>query len=82
MWHIFSVASLAFAAAMALWPTSGTHQASRPPPAKRHLIEVIHYGGNLICHDRFESDVVGSGNSVIGLARIEAMNSKSRGAEK
>ena len=53
-----------------------------PPPAKRHLIEVMHYGGNLICHDRFESNVVGSGNNTLGLARVEAMNSKSRGSSK
>jgi len=39
----------------------------------------MHYGGNLICHDRFDSEVVGSGNSAIGLARIEAMNSQRRG---
>jgi len=65
-----------------MWPTLGTRQVTPPPPAKRHLIEVMHYGGNLICHDRFESDVVGSGNSAIGLARIEAMNSKSRGTKK
>ena len=37
----------------------------------------MHYGGNLICHDRFESNVVGSGNNVMGLSRVEAMNSKS-----
>ena len=67
---------------MALWPAPATHQASPPSPAKRHLIEVIHYGGNLICHDRFESEVVGSGNSVIGLARVEAMNNRTRRAEK
>lgn len=67
---------------MAMWPESGTRQARPPPPAKRHLIEVMHYGGNLICHDRFESDVVGSGNNMMGLSRVEAMNKKSFVAEK
>jgi len=49
---------------------------------KCHLIEVMHYGGNLICHDRFESNVVGSGNNRMGLARVEAMNSKNYVAGK
>ena len=79
MWRIFSVASLAIAAGMAMWPARGLRQA---PPAKRHLIEVMHYGGNLICHDRFESNVVGSGNNRMGLARVEAMNSKNYVAGK
>jgi len=79
MWRIFSVASLAVAAGMAMWPARGPRPA---PPAKRHLIEVMHYGGNLICHDRFESNVVGSGNNTLGLTRVEAMNSKSRGSSK
>jgi len=79
MWRIFSVASLAIATGMAMWPARGLRQA---PPAKRHLIEVMHYGGNLICHDRFESNVVGSGNNTLGLARVEAMNSKGRRSSK
>jgi hypothetical protein len=62
---------------MAMWPSRGTRQATPPPPAKRHLIEVMHYGGNLICHERLESDVVGSANNMIGRSRVEAMNSKS-----
>jgi hypothetical protein len=82
MWRIFFLASLGVAAAMAMWPSRGTRQATPPPPAKRHLIEVMHYGGNLICHDRFESNVVGSGNNVIGLSRVEAMNSKRRSSPK
>ena len=82
MWRIFSLASLGVAAAMAMWPARGARQAAPPPPAKRHLIEVMHYGGNLICHDRFESNVVGSGNNVMGLARVEAMNSKNYVAGK
>jgi hypothetical protein len=79
MWRVFSLASLGVAAAMAMWPS---RVATPPPPAKRHLIEVMHYGGNLICHDRFESNVVGSGNNVIGLSRVEAMNNKGRVAGK
>jgi len=82
MWRVFSLASLGVAGAIAMWPTLGTRQVAPPPPAKRYLIEVMHYGGNLICHDRFESNVVGSGNNTLGLARVEAMNSKSRGSSK
>jgi hypothetical protein len=82
MWRIFSVASLAVAAGMAMWPARGTRQVAPPPPAKRHLIEVMRYGRNLICHDRFENNVVGNGNNTLGLARVEAMNSKSRGSSK
>ncbi len=36
----------------------------------------MHYGGNLICHERLESNVVGSANNMIGRSRVEAMNSK------
>jgi len=65
-----------------MWPALGTHLVAPPPPAKRHLIEVMHYGGNLICHDRFESNVVGSANNTLGLARVEAMNSTGRRSSK
>ena len=84
MWRVVSLASLGVAAAIAMWPARGTRQATAapPPPEKCHLIEVMHYGGNLICHDRFENNVVGSGNNVLGLSRVEAMNSKSRVAGK
>jgi hypothetical protein len=70
---------------MAMWPARGTHQpasAASPAREKCHLIEVMHYGGNLICHDRFESNVVGSGNNRMGLARVEAMNNKGCVARK
>ena len=76
----FSLASVIVAAAMAMWPARGTRQTpsgASPAQEKCHLIEVMHYGGNLIRHDRFESNVVGSGNNLIGLSRVEAMNSKS-----
>ena len=82
MWRVFSLASLGVAAAIAMGSARETRQAAPPPPAKRRLIEVMHYGGNLICHDRFESNVVGSGNNRMGLARVEAMNSKRCVAEK
>jgi hypothetical protein len=36
----------------------------------------MNYGGNLICHDCFESKVVGSGNNMMGLSRAQAMNGK------
>ena len=68
-----------------MWPIRATDQkrsAASSQQAKCQLIEVMHYGGNLICHDRFESNVVGSGNNTLGLARVEAMNSKSRGSSK
>ena len=70
---------------MVMWPARATRQASSaasPVQEKCHLIEVMHYGGNLICHDRFESNVVGSGNNRMGLARVEAMNSKNYVAGK
>jgi len=38
--------------------------------------------GDLICHERLESNVVGSGNNVLGLSRVDAMNSKNRVAGK
>jgi len=83
MWRIFSLASIVVAAAMAMWPTArGTRQAAPPPPEKCHLIEVMHYGGNLICHERLESNVVGSANNMIGRSRVEAMNSKKCVVEK
>lgn len=65
-------------AAIAMWSTRGTRQATAvpPPPEKCQLIEVVNYGGNLICHDRFESKVVGSGNNMMGLSRAQAMNGK------
>jgi len=57
---------------------AGTRQATAvpPPPEKCHLIEVMKHGRNLICHDRFENNVVGSGNNMTGLSRVQAMNSK------
>ncbi len=42
----------------------------------------MHYGGNLICHERLESNVVGSANNMIGRSRVEAMNSKTCVVEK
>jgi len=65
---------------MTMWPARGTREtasAASPPQEKYHLIQVMHYGGNLICHDRFEGNVIGSGNNKMGLARVEAMNRKS-----
>jgi hypothetical protein len=57
---------------------AGTRQATAVPPSpeKCHLTEVINYGRNLICHDRFENNGVGSGNNMMGLSRLQAMNSK------
>jgi hypothetical protein len=65
-------------AAIAMWSTRGTRQATAvpPPPEKCQIIEVMNYGGNLICHDCFESKVVGSGNNMMGLSRAQAMNGK------
>jgi len=70
---------------MAMWPARGTRQtasAASPAQEKCHLIQVMHYGGNLICHDRFESNVVGSGSNMIGRSRVEAMNAKNCVAKK
>jgi len=57
---------------------AGTRQATAvpPPPEKCHLIEVMKHGRNLICHDRFKNNVVGSGNNMTGLSRVQAMNGK------
>jgi hypothetical protein len=63
------------ASGIMMWPIRATDQkrsAASSRQAKCHLIEVIHYGGNLICHERFESNVLGSGNNVIGRSRVEA----------
>jgi hypothetical protein len=76
MWRIFSVASLVVATGMVMWPARATRQtssAASPVQEKCHLIEVMHYGGNLICHERFENNVLGSGNNVIGRSRVEAV---------
>jgi len=70
---------------MAMWPARGTRQAASaasPAQEKCHLIQVMHYGGNLICHERLESNVVGSANNMIGRSRVEAMNSKNCVVEK
>ncbi len=59
-----------------MWPIRATDQkrsAASSQQAKCQLIEVMHYGGNLICHERFESNVLGSGNNVIGRSRVEAV---------
>ena len=73
------------AAGIIMWPIQATDQKRPAAPsqqAKCHLIEVMHYGGNLICHDRLESNVVGSGNNMMGLSRVEAMNTKNCVAKK
>jgi len=79
MWRLFSLTSLVVAAGMAMLPVSHSGRAPSAAPARQqgHLVEVMHYGGNLICHERFSGDVVGSGNNVLGRRRVEAMNSRS-----
>jgi len=70
MWRVFPLASLVVAAGIVMWPERARCQASSaasPVQGKHHLVEVIHYGGNLICHVRLENDVVGSGNNLLGL---------------
>jgi len=71
--------SLIIAACVAMWPASHSRRAPSAAPARQqgHLVEVMHYGRNLICHDRFSGDVVGSGNNLLGRRRVEAMNSQS-----
>lgn len=85
MWRVFPLASLVVAAGIVMWPERATPRASSAASlvhGKYHLVEVIHYGGNLICHVRLENDVVGSGNNLIGLSRVEAMDRKSGMAGK
>ena len=68
------------AAGVMMWPSRGLRQAANnTPPAQKcdcRVIEVIHYGGNLIYHERLLKDIVGSGNNGIGRERVEAMNKK------
>jgi len=79
MWRVFSLTSLGIAAGVAMWPASHSRLAPSAAPEQQRdsLVEVIHYGGNLICHERFRSDVVASGNNLLGRRRVEAMNSRS-----
>jgi hypothetical protein len=69
-----------------MWPSGGVrHAGEKAPPAQQcecRVVEVIHYGGNLICHDRLLKNVVGSGNNMIGRARIEAMHNRDSVAGK
>jgi len=62
--------SLIIAAGMAIWPASHSRRVPSAGPAQQPgaLVEVIHYGGNLICHERFRADVVGSGNNLLARA--------------
>jgi hypothetical protein len=80
MWRVFSVTSVVAAAGVAMWPGSHSRRAPSPVPEQQEngLVEVMHYGGNLICHDRFRSDIVGSGNNLLGRRRVETMNSTNR----
>ena len=78
MRRLVSLASLALATKVMMWPARTSHQATAPTVQNGdcRVIQVIHYGGNLICHERLESNVVGSANDMIGPSRVEAMNSK------
>jgi hypothetical protein len=78
MWRILFFVSFLAAVALAVWPAP-TRQASAATPAGQGnccLIQVMHYGGNLICHDRFENNVMGSGNNSMGRCRVEAMSAQ------
>ena len=80
MWRLFSLASLVVVAGVVIWLSRGLrHAGENTPPAQEcecRVVEVIHYGGNLICHERLLNDVIGSGNNRIGRARVEAMNNQ------
>lgn len=78
MWRILFLVLLLAAAALAIWPVRARQPLLTTPPTQENccLIQVMHYGGNLICHDRFGNDVVGSGNNSIGRCRIEAMSAQ------
>lgn len=80
-----SLASLAVAAGVAMWPARDTRQDAQVVSRageRSHLVEVMHYGGNLICHERSSAELVGSGNNLLGRRRVEAMNSKSVGEDR
>jgi hypothetical protein len=68
---------------VALWPVRA-RQAPVATPATQQccLIQVMHYGGNLICHDRYGNNVMGSGNNSIGRCRVEAMSAQCCAPEK
>jgi hypothetical protein len=78
MWRIFGAVLFFAAVAIAAWPVGAPHSSMAAPVAQEKccLIQVMHYGGNLICHDRFESNVMGSGNNSMGRCRVEAMNAQ------
>lgn len=81
MWRLFSLASLIVAAGVIMWLSRGLrHAGENTSPAQGcecRVVEVIHYGGNLVCHERLlTKDVVGCGNNMIGRARVEAMNTQ------
>ena len=80
MWRFFSLASLVVAAGVMLWLSRGPRRTGENAPSAQdcecRMVEVIHYGGNLICHERLLKDVIGSGNNMIGQARVEAMNNQ------
>ena len=86
MLRLFSFMSVLVAAGVVMWPSKLVRHAEEDkPPAQEcecRVVEVIHYGGNLICHERLMNNVVGSGNNMIGRARIDAMNNKNYTPEK
>ena len=64
-----------------MWLWQGLRWSSAAIPTQQQkcdccVVEVIHYGGNLICHQRLLKDGVGSGNNSLGQERIEALNKK------
>jgi hypothetical protein len=78
MWRILGPILFLVAIGVAAWPVGAPQASGAGPvvPEKCCLIQVMHYGGNLICHDRFENNVMGSGNNSMGRCRVEAMSAQ------
>jgi hypothetical protein len=79
MWRIFCAVLFLAAVAVAAWPVGSPQASMAAAPAAQEkccLIQVMNYGGNLICHDRFANNVMGSGNNSMGRCRVEAMSAK------
>ena len=77
MWRFFSLGLFVAVAGALMWPARAQREANSAQECECCVVEVIHYGGNLICHERYQKEVVGSGNNMIGRARVDAITKRS-----